>query len=612
MPIFFVGLEKHLTFFRLLITNILFLALIAIIYIAATNDMHLETEAPIFAGNRALLVDINGPLVEQKSQFDPYDIAKLDLLGQSIPQETVLFDIVDKIRAAKDDENINGIVLKLSNMPNTSLTKLRYVAKAIKEFKQSGKKVVAIGGHYSQSQYYLASTADEIMMSRDGTVLLQGYGSYTLYWKELIEKLNISTHVFRVGTYKSFVEPYTRSSMSPEARQNSENWLGQLWSAYVSDVAQNRNVNQSVLSPSVKDLQAALEEVKGDFAVLSKRLGLVDKLATRQEMGTTLAEDFGSDGKDSFNYVSIYDYNPISTQLNFSSNEIAVVVASGSIVDGYAQNGAVGGDSTAAQLHNARLNKSVKAVILRVNSPGGSAFASEVIRDEVDALRAAGKPVVVSMSSVAASGGYWISVSADKIIAQPTTITGSIGIFALLTTFEKVLDEYGVKSDGVGTTPFAGIGVTRALPEDVANIMQLGIEHGYQRFIGLVSNYRKLPLAEVDTVAQGRIWTGADAMNIGLVDQLGDFDDAITAAAELAGIDNYSLNWMREELTPAEQFFYDMLNQASVMIGAQVKAQLPSVAQEFSGKVLAELKTLDQFNDPTGRYAFCLNCNYYQ
>ncbi|MFD2177285.1 signal peptide peptidase SppA [Veronia pacifica] len=605
---------KTLNFLRLLITNLLFIALIAIIYIAVTTEtsLHTEKDTATLVGNRALLVDIDGPIVEQRSQFDPYDIAKLDLLGQSIPSETVLFDVVDKIRAAAEDDKINGLVLSISGMPETSLTQLRYIAKAIKEFKKSGKKVVAIGGHYSQSQYYLASLADEVMMSPDGAVLLQGYGSYNLYLKELLEKLNVTTHVFRVGTYKSFVEPYTRSSMSAAARESSTNWLNQLWNAYVQDVASNRNINASVLTPSAKNLKSALAEVQGDFAVLSKRLGLIDKLATRQEMRKSLAEDFGSDGKDSFNYVSIYDYALTPSSFNFSTDQIAVVVASGGIVDGVGQANSVGGDSTAKKLRDALLNKDVKAVVLRVNSPGGSAFASEVIRNGVDALRSAGKPVVVSMSSVAASGGYWISSSADRIIAQPTTITGSIGIFAVLTTFEKILEEYGVYNDGVGTTPFASLGVTRALPEEIGDIMQLGINHGYQRFISLVANHRNMPMAEVDGIAQGRVWTGSDALKNGLVDQLGDFDDALVAAAELAGLKDYSLNWMQEELTPAEQFFYDMINQVSTLVGVQIKAQLPTVAQQFSGKILEEVNTLSQFNDPNGRYAFCLNCNYYQ
>jgi len=250
----------------------------------------------------------------------------------------------------------------------------------------------------------------------------------------------------------------------------------------------------------------------------------------------------------------------------------------------------------------------VLGVVLRVDSPGGSAFASEVIRNEVDALKLAGKPVVVSMSSLAASGGYWISASADKIIAQPTTITGSIGIFAILTTFEKGLEKMGIYSDGVGTTPFSGVGVTRELPEGVAQVFQLGVEHGYQRFISLVSQYRNMSLEQADKIAQGRVWTGHDALKLGLVDQLGDFDDAIIAATELAKLESYEINWMEEPLSPAEQFMQEFVGEVSTKIATMVLGQLPGAVQPVTQQVVTDLTTLNNFNDPKGQYAFCLNC----
>ncbi|TKF29659.1 signal peptide peptidase SppA [Enterovibrio norvegicus] len=601
---------KILGFARQLILNVLFIGLLVAIYFAFTiEDAELPT--PTDQPARALLVDISGPIVEKQRRLDPYDIATQNLIGRSVEVETVLFDVVDQIRAAAKDDKINGMVLSLSDMSETSLTKLRYIAKAINEFKAAGKSVVAIGGHYNQSQYYLASYADEIMMSPDGAVLLRGYGTYNLYFKDLLKNLDITTHVFRVGTYKSFVEPYTRTDMSEQAREANAVWLNQLWGAFVDDIAMNRGVTVESISPDSATLLSAIKAANGDFAKLSQNLGLVDLLMTRQQIRTKLAETFGSDGDDSFNYVSIYDYNANDFMLP-KADQIAVVVASGAIIDGYEREGTVGGDTTAALLREARLDDAVKAVVLRVDSPGGSAFASEVIRNEVEALKEADKPVVVSMSSVAASGGYWISTSANRILAQPTTITGSIGIFGILTTFEDALAKYGVYNDGIGTTPLAGVGVTRALPEEVSEIMQLGIENGYQRFIQLVASQRNLSIEDVDQVAQGRVWTGYDAMKRGLVDQMGDFDDAISVAAELAGITDYSLDWMEEPLTPAQQFIYDMINQTMVFVGLDTASVLPPAFEQFANAAASEINNLTNFNDPNGRYALCPSCRYFE
>lgn len=607
---FLKGCWKALSFARQLILNILFIAVLVGIYFMFTMEHETQTK-PIEQPEQALLVDIAGPIVEKRRRIDPYDFATRNLFGQQMHVENVLYDIVDQIRAGAKDDKINGMVLSLSDMSETSLTKLRYIAKAINEFKATGKPVVAIGDHYNQSQYYLASYADEIFMAPDGAVLLRGYGSYNLYFKELLENLDVTTHVFRVGTYKSFVEPYTRTDMSEEAREANSVWLNQLWAAFVDDVATNRKIDPTVLTPDAPSLIAELKEAGGDFAKLAQNMGLVDELLTRQQTRLRLADMLGSDGQDSFNYVSIYDYAPLDFDYP-KANQIAVVVASGAIIDGFETEGTIGGDTTAALLRDARLNDAIKAVVLRVDSPGGSAFASEVIRNEVDALKKAGKPVVVSMSSVAASGGYWISSSANRILAQPTTITGSIGIFGILTTFEDVLAKYGVYNDGIGTTPFAGVGVTRALPDEISDIMQLGIENGYQRFIGLVASERNLSLEDVDQVAQGRVWTGYDAMKRGLVDQMGDFDDAIAVAAELAKVEEYSLNWMEEPLTPAQQFIYNLISQAMVMLDVQPLITLPKTAQQFANAAITEINNLNNFNDPNGQYALCPNCSYYE
>ncbi|HIF9197026.1 TPA: signal peptide peptidase SppA [Photobacterium damselae] len=595
-----------LSFTRQLVLNLIFLILVGALFFAFyQGDKDTETQPQ----PGALVLDLSGPIVEQKDPVNPVDSLLSEAMGKEPQQENILFDIVEAIRAASGDNDIKGLVLNLQNMPETSLTKLRYIAKAITDFKQSGKPVYAYGDNFSQSQYYLASYADKVFMSPDGAILLTGYGSYTLYYKSLLEKLDVTTHVFRVGTYKSAIEPYIRDNMSDAAKEANTVWLNQLWQAYTSDVAKNRNIDAAELTPKLPDFIAALKSVDGDFAKLSVKLGLVDSLMTHPEMTQEFEKTFGTDQDHNFNQISYYDYLASLTDINVpSKNKIAVVIASGAIIDGPQRPGTTGGDTTAELLREARFDNNVKAVILRVDSPGGSAFASELIRNEVDALQKAGKPVVVSMSSVAASGGYWISSSADKIIANPTTITGSIGIFAVMTTFEKGLNKLGIYNDGVGTTPFAGVGVTRALPQGVGEIFQLGVDHGYQRFIGLVSKYRHMSLAQVDKIAQGRVWTGADAKRLGLVDELGDFDTAISAAVDLAKINDYQIEWMQQPLSPMEMFLQQFTTEARTQLLTMVLGDMPKAITPVTEKISADLTSLANFNDPKGQYAFCLNC----
>lgn len=604
----FQAIWKLLSFTRQLVLNLFFLAFIGVIAFTFLSTDDIQQDQTV--EKKALILDLSGPIVEESKFREPLERVTADLLGSQRSQENVLFDIVDTIRYAAKDDNVSGLVLHLKEMNETSLTKLRYIAKAINTFKASGKPVYAIGDYYNQSQYYLASYADKIFMAPDGAVLLRGYGAYTLYYKDLLEKLNVSTHVFRVGTYKSAVEPYLRNDMSDAAKESTSAWLTQLWDAYLGDVSTNRQIDAKTLTMPMDQFIAKLTALNGDLSQMTVELGLVDKLATRQEVRKDLITEFGSNGYDSFKQISYYDYLPqVHPSIIPDAKDIAVVVASGAIMDGTQRQGTVGGDSTAALLRQARDDDNVKAVVLRVDSPGGSAFASEIIRNEVDALQEAGKPVVISMSSVAASGGYWISASADKIIAQPTTITGSIGIFGILTTFEKGLEKMGIHSDGISTSPFNGIGLTRPLDKDVAQVMQLGIEHGYYRFIKLVSDHRDMSLDAVDNVAQGRVWTGKDALEHGLIDQLGDFDDAVQAAAELANMDAYNLYWVKEPLTPMEQFLEELSMSLNVSVKAELFSLAPEALQPAISKVATDINMLNNFNDPKGQYLFCLNCN---
>lgn len=603
---FFKGVWKLITFIRLALVNLVFLASVGIIYFIYTSA---DAPVPSAPKESALIVNISGPIVEQSTYVNPMDSLTGSFFGKSLPKENVLFDIIDTIRHAKDDSNVSGLVLALRDMPETNLTKLRYIAKALNEFKASGKPVYAVGDIYNQSQYYLASYADKIYLAPDGAVMLKGYSAYSLYYKTLLEKLDVNTHVFRVGTYKSAIEPFIRNDMSDAAKESASRWLSQLWGAYIDDVASNRQLDPALLTPDMDAFLALLKKNNGDLAALSLNEGLVDQLATRQQVRKELIEIFGSNGEDSYNHIGFYEYqSKMAPSFDLAQDDIAVVVASGAIMDGAQPRGTVGGDTTAALLRQARNDEKVKAVVLRVDSPGGSAFASEVIRNEIEALKEAGKPVVASMSSLAASGGYWISMSADRIVAQPTTLTGSIGIFSVITTFEKGLNKLGVYTDGVGTSPFSNVGITAGLSDGASQAFQMGIEHGYSRFIGLVSQSRDIPLDTVDSVAQGRVWTGQDALEFGLVDKIGDFDDAVKLAAELAKLEQYNLYWVEEPLSPAQQFIQDFMNQVSVHLGIDATAMLPEALQPIATQVIEDTNMLQSFNDPKGHYAFCLNC----
>ncbi|HHG3295185.1 TPA: signal peptide peptidase SppA [Vibrio parahaemolyticus] len=602
----FKGIWKSITFIRLALANLIFLLMIAVFYFAFT---YTGEGRPVIEKESALVMNLSGPIVEQRRYVNPMDSVAGSLLGNEMPKENVLFDIVDTIRYAKDDAKVSGLVLALRDLPETNLTKLRYIAKALNEFKASGKPVYAVGDFYNQSQYYLASYADKVYMAPDGGVLIKGYSAYSMYYKTLLEKLDVSTHVFRVGTYKSAIEPFIRDDMSDAAKESATRWVTQLWSAFVDDVTTNRNINAKVLNPTMEELLTEMKSVDGDLAQLAVKMGLVDELATRQDIRTLFAKEFGSDGKDSYNAISYYDYlATIRPDYTLANHDIAVVVASGAIMDGQQPRGTVGGDTVASLLRQARNDEKVKAVVLRVDSPGGSAFASEVIRNEVEALKKAGKPVVVSMSSLAASGGYWISMSADKIVAQPTTLTGSIGIFSVITTFEKGFSKLGINTDGVGTSPFSGDGITTGLSEGASQAFQLGIEHGYKRFISLVGSNRAMTVEEVDKVAQGRVWTGQDALSFGLVDQMGDFDDAVELAAKLANVTDYGIYWVEEPLSPTELFLQEFMNQVKVSLSVDATSLLPKSLQPVAQQFEQDASLLQSFNDPKGQYAFCLNC----
>ncbi|HGY8186516.1 TPA: signal peptide peptidase SppA, partial [Escherichia coli] len=561
------------------------------------------------ASRGALLLDISGVIVDKPDSSQRFSKLSRQLLGASSDrlQENSLFDIVNTIRQAKDDRNITGIVMDLKNFAGGDQPSMQYIGKALKEFRDSGKPVYAIGENYSQGQYYLASFANKIWLSPQGVVDLHGFATNGLYYKSLLDKLKVSTHVFRVGTYKSAVEPFIRDDMSPAAREADSRWIGELWQNYLNTVAANRQIPAQQVFPGAQGLLEGLTKTGGDTAKYALENKLVDALASSAEIEKTLTKEFGWSKTDkNYRAISYYDY-ALKTPAD-TGDSIGVVFANGAIMDGEETQGNVGGDTTAAQIRDARLDPKVKAIVLRVNSPGGSVTASEVIRAELAAARAAGKPVVVSMGGMAASGGYWISTPANYIVANPSTLTGSIGIFGVITTVENSLDSIGVHTDGVSTSPLADVSITRALPPEAQQMMQLSIENGYKRFITLVADARHSTPEQIDKIAQGHVWTGQDAKANGLVDSLGDFDDAVAKAAELAKVKQWHLEYYVDEPTFFDKVMDNMSGSVRAMLPDAFQAMLPAPLASVASTVKSESDKLAAFNDPQNRYAFCLTC----
>ncbi|ELO07028.1 protease 4 [Salmonella enterica subsp. enterica serovar Newport str. RI_10P078] len=596
-----------LNFVREMVLNLFFIFLVLVgvgIWMQIGNGSNSEQTA-----RGALLLDISGVIVDKPSTNHRLGALGRQLFGASSDrlQENSLFDIVNAIRQAKDDRNITGIVLDLKNFTGADQPSMRYIGKALREFRDSGKPVFAVGENYSQGQYYLASFANKIWLSPQGQVDLHGFATNGLYYKTLLDKLKVSTHVFRVGTYKSAVEPFIRDDMSPAAREADSRWIGELWQNYLHTVSANRQISPQQLFPGAQAIIDGLTSVGGDTAKYALDHKLVDALASSADVEKALTKQFGwSKTENNYRAISYYDYS-LKTPAD-TGGTIAVIFANGAIMDGEETPGNVGGDTTASQIRDARLDPKVKAIVLRVNSPGGSVNASEVIRAELAAARAAGKPVVVSMGGMAASGGYWISTPANYIVASPSTLTGSIGIFGVINTVENSLSSIGVHSDGVSTSPLADISMTKALSPEVQQMMQLSIEYGYKRFITLVADARKRTPEQIDKIAQGHVWTGEDAKANGLVDSLGDFDDAVAKAAELAKLKQWHLDYYQDEPTVLDMVMDSMTGSVRAMLPEAIQAMLPAPLVSAANTVKAEGDKLAAFNDPQNRYAFCLTC----
>jgi protease-4 len=543
---FFRGLWHALDGLRKALHLILLLFLFGILFAVTRSSL------PFIPAQAALVIAPEGRIVEELSG-DPLDRAVAETLGEDRP-ETRLQDLLDVIAAAADDRRIRALVLDLGSLDGAGLPALQDLGRAVDAFRESGKKVFAWGPWFDQRQYYLAARADEVYIDPYGAVLVEGYGYFRQYLKGTADKLGVDVHVFKVGTHKSAPDTFTRSDMSPEDREEARRWVGALWDSWKEGVAAARHVEPGVLQDYADKAGAGLRQVEGDLAQYALARGLVDGLKTSEEFDRAVADVAGWDDEE-HSYRAV-DWRPYLTVLRSeralhksADHKVGVVVAAGDILDGEQPPGTIGGDTLSGMLRDLRYDDSVDAVVLRIDSPGGSMFAAEQIRREVDALKEAGKPVVASMSSVAASGGYYIAAPADRIFAAPTTITGSIGVYAMFPTFERTLGKVGITSDGFGTTALAGAGrLDRDLNPQLGEVLQASVEHAYRKFVGLVAEARGRPFAEVDGIAQGRVWSGADAKAAGLVDEFGTLEDAIKAAAELGKLpQGYGIEWVEPQ-----------------------------------------------------------------
>ena len=591
------------------------LHLMVLLFIFSIIVSSLASSSVVIPQSGALVIQPAGNIVEQLAG-DPFDRALQELMGDGPPQ-TLMKDIVDGLEFAKDDERISAVVLDLSAMPGGGLSKLKRISSAIEDFKQSGKPVIATADYYGQGSYYLAAHADTVYMHPDGALVLSGFGSYRNFYKTAIDKLKIDWNIFRVGTYKSAVEPFMRDDLSVESEAALLAVLDQLWVQYMSDVEAARSLDSGVIQDVLENLIAHVEATNGDLAQLALEQGFVDGLVTRAELQQLIIDVAGkTEDDDSYTGTALGDYLPQMRMLQGDTVEeknVAVIVAAGEILNGSQAPGLIGGDSTANLLKQARNDDAVSAVVFRVDSPGGSAFASELILNEVQALQEAGKPVVVSMSSLAASGGYWVSMAADSIFATPYTITGSIGIFGMFPTIERSLDTIGVSTDGIGTTPWAGeLRPDREMSADTRTLFQMFINEGYDDFISGVAMHRGMEKEVVDSIAQGRIWTGSDALKNGLIDGIGDIDEAIVEAAKLADLesDSYGIKYFAQELGPGEQLALDLMSGTGKLgLDVGVFSRKRSSLERLADVVEAKLSPLVRFNDPKGIYAHCM-CDF--
>jgi protease-4 len=601
----FSAIWNGITRVRLALSNILFLLMIAFIYFVYLGG----TPEPL-PERAALLLNLAGSVVDQKSPVEPLQA----LMGEPSPSdhEVLLRDVIEAIEYAKDDPKINSLVMELDHLMYVGISKTQEIVTALESFRESGKPVVAVGDYFTQDQYLLASHADSIIVHPLGGVALEGYSSYRNYFREALEKVSVNVHVFRVGEHKSAMEPVTRDDMSPGEKELTGRWLQVLWDQYIATVESQRELPSGAVNDYVNDFPRHLASEGGDAARTALRAGLVDKLLSRSEANDYLSELVGASNEDGL-YEAVVFERYVSRKrpvllTGMEGDRVAVITAQGNMLPGEQPPGTIGGDSLAQLIRDTAEQDGVKAIVLRINSGGGSMFASEIIRQQILNARAMGIPVVVSMGAVAASGGYYIAAEADEIWATPSTITGSIGVFAAFPTFEELLQRLGISTDGVGTTALAGsLRLDRPLNPELVAAINSGVQFAYNSFVQIVADGRDMSLDEVDPLAQGRVWSSPDALEAGLVDGVGSLGDAIAAAAARAGMEDYKVDYVELPRSPRDvlmQQLADRVGSLGIWNQSTASATLSALLQPVA-QAAGEIAGLQ---DPRHIYLRCVAC----
>jgi protease-4 len=572
---------------------LLMLVLLMLIIVAVRGS------APRLPERGALVVHPGGEIVEQLAG-EPLQRAISEARGESAPQ-TLLWDLTRAIRSAATDSHIQALLIETDDITHVGQPELEELAGAIGEFRASGKKVIAHGSYFLQGQYYLAAQADEIYLDPFGFVLLPGYDRYRMYFKDAIDKISVDVHLVRAGKFKNAAEPFTRRDMSDEERQESVAYLQSLWLGYRTAVGAARHMDPGALSSYADGYSAAVQKAGGDLAGVAKAAGLVTALRTDGEVAKRMAELVGAeDDKRGFQGVTAEDYlhalRPDDRSRHGADSAVGVIMASGTMLDGQQPSGTIGGESTSALLRRARLDSSIKAVVLRIDSPGGSVLAAEQIYREVQLLRAAGKPVIASMGDLAASGGYYIAAPADEILASANTITGSIGVFTTVPTFDRALAKLGVHVDGVGTTAMSGtLRLDRPLQPATEAILQSSVDHAYAQFVERVAGGRRKTPSAVDAIAQGRVWAGRDALRLGLIDRIGGYDDAVQAAAKHGRLGkDYDVRVIEPELSFTEQLLLNARGTFATLLHVAGLGPSTSLAAQLRMQLGPELAPLER------------------
>jgi len=596
---------RAITRIRLALSNLLFVALLVALF------FFFKGTAPAPLPERAaLLLNMSGTVVDQKSLVDPLQA----ILSEPSPleHEVLLRDVLESIRFAAEDPAISALVMELDDLVYVGISKTQEIVDALEVFRDSGKPIIAVGDYYTQDQYLLASHADEIISHPFGGVALEGYSSYRNYFREALDKLSVNVHIFRAGEYKSALAPLERDNMSPAEKEVTGRWLGDLWNQYTVMVETQRQLEPGAVDNYVNNFPVKLQNENGNAAKTALAAGLVDKLMTRTASNEYLIDVVGAGNKEGLYEAIVFERYAARKRLVklpvSDGNRVAVITAMGNIVPGDQPPGTIGGDSLGRMIRKTAEEDGVAAIVLRINSGGGSLFASEIIRQQILYARDLGVPIVVSMGAVAASGGYYVAADADQIWATPTTVTGSIGVFAAFPTFDKLLDRLGVHTDGIGTTSLAGsLRPDRPLDPALKKAIDSGVAFAYRQFLEVVAQGRGMAVEDVQPLAEGRVWSAEDARRSGLVDKLGSLDDAIAAAATLAGMEDYTVDFVQFPLSARDLLMKQLANRVG-----QIKwfrgAGTGTMLQSFIAPLREAAGELEALQDPRHLYMRCLAC----